>query len=108
MLPTTEPITEPIPEKLRELRRKHDFDFGKWDYAIADGEIVLYDINTPLADVMDHAADWTKVYQDGLSVAFVPTDKLSTVKLPPVPRWAPGSVCARQLKAIPNTGAQNQ
>jgi hypothetical protein len=81
-----------------------------WDSIIRrfGTDIVLYDINTPLADVMDHAADWTKVYQDGLSVAFVPTDKLSTVKLPPVPRWAPGSVCARQLKAIPNTGAQNQ
>jgi hypothetical protein len=81
-----------------------------WDSIIRrfGTDIVLYDINTPLADVMDHAADWTKVYQDGLSVAFVPTDKLSTVKLPPLPRWAPGSVCARQLKATPNTGAQNQ
>jgi hypothetical protein len=81
-----------------------------WDSIIRrfGTDIVLYDINTPLADVMDHAADWTKVYQDGLSVAFVPTDKLSTIKLPPVPRWAPGSVCARQLKATPNTGAQNQ
>jgi hypothetical protein len=81
-----------------------------WDSIIRrfGTDIVLYDINTPLADVMDHAADWTKVYQDGLSVAFVPTDKLSTVKLPPLPRWAPGSVCARQLKATPNTRAQNQ
>ena len=81
-----------------------------WDSIIRrfGTDIVLYDINTPLADVMDHAADWTKVYEDGLSVAFVPTDKLSTVKLPPAPRWAPGSVCARQLKATPNTGAQNQ
>ena len=81
-----------------------------WDSTIRrfGTDIVLYDINTPLTDVMDHAADWTKVYQDGLSVAFVPTDKLSSVKLPPVPHWAPGSVCARQLKAAPNTGAQNQ
>ena len=81
-----------------------------WDSIIRrfGTDIVLYDVNTPLTDVMDHAADWTKVYQDGLSVAFVPTDKLSTVNLPPVPRWAPGSVCARQLKATPNTGAQHQ
>jgi hypothetical protein len=81
-----------------------------WDSIIrnAGTDIVLYDINTPLADVMEHAADWTKVYQDGLSVAFVPTDKLSTLKLPPVPDWAPGSVCARQAKATPNAGAQNQ
>ena len=72
-----------------------------WDLIIRrfGTDIVLYDVNTPLADVMDHAADWTKVYQDGLSVAFVPTDKLSTLQLPPVPHWAPGSVCARQAKA---------
>jgi len=81
-----------------------------WDATIRrfGTDIVLYDINTPLTDVLDHAADWTKVYQDGLSVVFVPTDKLSSVKLPPVPHWAPGSVCGRQLKATPNTGAQNQ
>src|ERR1019366_4078429 len=71
-------------------------------------DIVLYDVKTPLADVMEHAADWTKVYQDGLSVAFVPTEKLSTLRLPAVPDWAPGSVCAQQAKAAANAGAQNQ
>jgi hypothetical protein len=81
-----------------------------WDSIIRrfGTDIVLYDVNTPLADVMDHAADWTKVYQDGLSVAFVPNDKLSTLHLPPVPQWAPGSVCAKQATAAPNAGAQNQ
>ena len=81
-----------------------------WDSIIrASGtDIVLYDIKTPLADVMDHAADWTKVYQDGLSVAFVSTDRLSTLHLPPVPDWAPDSVCAKQAKATPNAGAQNR
>jgi hypothetical protein len=81
-----------------------------WDSIIRrfGTDIVLYDVNTPLADVMDHAADWTKVYQDGLSVAFVPTDKLSTLHLPPVPNWAPGSVCALQAKSASNVGAQNQ
>ena len=81
-----------------------------WDSIIraAGTDIVLYDVKTPLADVMDHAADWTKVYQDGLSVAFVPTDKLATLRLPAVPDWAPGSVCAEQSKATPNAGAQNQ
>ena len=81
-----------------------------WDSIIRKygTDIVLDDINTPLADVMEHAADWTKVYQDGLSVAFVPNDKLASLQLPPVPHWAPGSVCARQVKAAPNTGAQNQ
>jgi hypothetical protein len=80
-----------------------------WDSIIknAGTNIVLYDVNTPLADVMEHSADWTKVYQDGLSVAFVQTDQLATVQLPPAPAWAPGSVCAKQVKAAPNTGAQN-
>jgi hypothetical protein len=81
-----------------------------WDTFIrrAGTDIVLYDVNTPLADVMAHATDWTKVYQDGLSVAFVPTDKLQALHLPPVPHWAPGSICAQQAKASPNAGAQNQ
>jgi hypothetical protein len=81
-----------------------------WDSIIRQygTDIVLYDINTPLADVMDHATDWTKVYQDGLSVAFVPTDRLSTLQLPPVPHWAPGSVCAQQAKATANAGAPAQ
>jgi hypothetical protein len=82
----------------------------QWDSILRDSgtDIVLYDVKTPLADVMEHAADWTKVYQDGLSVAFVPTDKVSTLRLPAVPDWAPGSVCAQQSKAAPNAGAQNQ
>src|SRR5579863_4032105 len=38
----------------------------QWDSIIRDAgtDIVLYDVNTPLADVMDHSAGWTKVYQD--------------------------------------------
>ncbi len=81
-----------------------------WNSIIRDAgtDIVLFDIRTPLADVMEHSADWTKVYQDGLSVAFVATDKLSTLRLPPLPTWAPGSVCAQQAKATPDAGAQNR
>ena len=80
-----------------------------WDSIIRrfGTDIVLYDVNTPLADVMDHAADWTKVYQDGLSVAFVPT-AARRCNSRRSPHWAPGSVCAEQAKAAPNAGAQNQ
>src|SRR6202035_1174241 len=37
-----------------------------WDSIIrnAGTDIVLYDVKTPLADVMEHSAGWTKVYQD--------------------------------------------
>jgi hypothetical protein len=34
-----------VPEALRRLRRELGFDFGKFDYAIVDGGVVLYDAN---------------------------------------------------------------
>jgi hypothetical protein len=75
----------------------------EWDSIIrnAGTDIVLYDVNTPLADVMEHSAGWVKVYQDALSIAFVPADKLGSLHLPPQPSSYPaGSVCA-QLAALP-------
>lgn len=39
-----------VPPALRTLRDKLGFDYGKFDYAIVDGEVVLYDANrTPTA-----------------------------------------------------------
>jgi hypothetical protein len=75
----------------------------EWDSIIrnAGTDIVLYDVNTPLADVMEHSAGWVKVYQDALSIAFVPADKLGSLHLPPQASSYPaGSVCA-QLAALP-------
>jgi len=34
-----------IPGELRTVRQQMGFDFGKFDYAIVDGEVVLYDTN---------------------------------------------------------------
>jgi len=34
-----------VPEQLRAWRRRLGFDFGKFDYALVDGETVLYDAN---------------------------------------------------------------
>ena len=34
-----------VPLLLRELREELGFDFGKFDYALVDGEVVLYDAN---------------------------------------------------------------
>jgi hypothetical protein len=79
-----------------------------WDSIIrnAGTDIVLYDVNTPLADVMEHSADWVKVYQDSLSIAFVPTDKVASLHLPPQPTSYPaGSVCARLAAQPAGTGA---
>lgn len=38
-----------VPDELRQMRRNLGFDFGKFDYVIADGQVVLYDANrTPI------------------------------------------------------------
>lgn len=34
-----------VPDELREIRRSLGFDFGKFDYSIVDGQVVLYDTN---------------------------------------------------------------
>lgn len=34
-----------VPEELRRMRRQLGFDYGKFDYAIVDGRVVLYDAN---------------------------------------------------------------
>lgn len=34
-----------VPDELRQMRRKLGFDFGKFDYGIVDGRVVLYDAN---------------------------------------------------------------
>ncbi|MCE9592044.1 MAG: hypothetical protein K8S99_16170 [Planctomycetes bacterium] len=39
-----EPVPQ-VPEELRRMRRELGFDFGKFDYAIVDGRVVLYDAN---------------------------------------------------------------
>ena len=77
-----------------------------WDSIIRDAgtDVVLYDVNTPLADLMEHSAGWVKVYQDSLSVAFVATDKVGSLHLPPQPvAYPPNSVCG-QLAKTPRSG----
>jgi hypothetical protein len=39
-----EPVAE-VPDELRAMRREFGFDYGKFDYAIVDGRVVLYDVN---------------------------------------------------------------
>jgi hypothetical protein len=81
-----------------------------WDSIIraAGTDVVLYDVKTPLADVMEHSAGWVKVYQDSISVAFVPTDKAASLHLPPQPgSYTPGSVCGQLAKPPAGGGAQS-
>lgn len=82
-----------------------------WDSIIRDSgtDIVLFDTGTPLANVMEASTRWVKVYQDPLSVAFVASDRLSQVKLAPVPTSYPkGDPCAQLKSGSIDTGAQNQ
>jgi hypothetical protein len=39
-----EPVAD-VPDELRGMRRDLGFDFGKFDYALVDGRVVLYDAN---------------------------------------------------------------
>ncbi len=39
-----DPLPE-VPAELRRMRRELGFDFGKFDYAVVDGRVVLYDAN---------------------------------------------------------------
>ena len=65
---TLEPTADPVPEELRAIRAHLGFDYGKFDYGIVDGKVVLYDVNrTPgsLADPARHAQT-IEVLSDGL------------------------------------------
>jgi len=61
-----------VPEELRQVRRKMGFDFGKFDYSIVGGRVVLYDTNrTPTLGMIpreqylpraQHLADGLKAF----------------------------------------------
>jgi hypothetical protein len=45
----------PIPEELYEMREKLGFDYGKFDYVLRDGKVVLFDVNrTPATGALQH------------------------------------------------------
>jgi hypothetical protein len=53
-----EATSDTIPPELRAIRTRLGFDYGKFDYGIVDGQVVLYDVNrTPgaAADGRTHA-----------------------------------------------------
>jgi hypothetical protein len=52
-----------VPDELRQIRRALGFDFGKFDYGIVDGAVVLYDVNrTPMfAGGMRREEYWPRV-----------------------------------------------
>jgi len=45
----------PIPEGLYDIRKKLGFDYGKFDYVLRDGKVVLFDVNrTPATGALQH------------------------------------------------------
>jgi hypothetical protein len=82
-----------------------------WDSTIrsSGADVVLFDTGTPLTNVMQASPRWVKVYQDPLSVAFVPADRLYQVRLAPVPTSYPaGDPCGTLMTQGLTAGAQNQ
>ena len=68
-----------VPEELRHIRRKLGFDYGKLDYGIVDGRVVLYDANrTPAVGTASVFMPLFEKMADGIA-AFIPgsTPKIS-------------------------------
>lgn len=81
-----------------------------WSQSIlkSGAQIVLYDVNTPLADVMAASPQWVEVYHDPLSVAFIPVGEVGHITLPPQPTSYPaGDPCGKLATSTTNIGAQN-
>ncbi|MBV8527712.1 MAG: hypothetical protein JOZ75_05310 [Candidatus Dormibacteraeota bacterium] len=71
-------------------------------------QIVLYDANTPLADVMEASPQWVEVYHDPLSVAFIPVGEVGHIALPAQPSSYPaGDPCGNLATSSTDIGAQN-
>jgi hypothetical protein len=56
-----EPVPD-VPEELRRIRCELGFDYGKFDYGIVDGRVVLYDVNrTPTFGKIPREQYWPRV-----------------------------------------------
>jgi hypothetical protein len=68
-----------------------------WDAVIrgSGADIVLFDTDTPLSNVMAESPRWVKVYEDPVSVAFVPADRVRQIAIPaPAPAYKADDPCA--------------
>lgn len=66
-----------IPDELREIRRQLGFDFGKFDYGIIDGRVVLYDANrTPVMLPKPTNSPKFKLLAQGIEQFFGPAPRL--------------------------------
>lgn len=51
-------LDEPAPEALRVLRKKLKIDFGRLDYAVSEGRVVLYDANKTATLSRQSGLEW--------------------------------------------------
>src|SRR4029077_19802228 len=68
----------------------------RWDTILHDSgtDVVLFDTNAPLSNVLAHASDWVKVYSDPHNVAFAPRERVAALQLPPQPAYTTaGDAC---------------
>jgi hypothetical protein len=67
-----EPLRDPVPDELRAIRQRLGFDYGKFDYGIVDGQVVLYDMNrTPgITNNPQRHAETTEVLSSGIRAFF--------------------------------------
>lgn len=67
-----------VPDDLREMRRALGFDYGKFDYAIVDGETILFDANsTPTSKLTNSLSPLLVSAIDNLAqglYTFIPSD----------------------------------
>jgi len=67
-------VRNEIPDELRRMRQKLGFDFGKFDYGIVNGRVVLYDANrTPVGrGVTPESAPVFKLLASGIDAFLKP------------------------------------
>lgn len=76
----------------------------QWDSILrkANTDVVLFDTNAPLSNVLAHAPDWVQVYSDPHNVAFAPRDRVASLQLPPQPSFTtPGDTCTALVQTPP-------
>jgi hypothetical protein len=62
-----------IPDELRQMRRDMGFDYGKFDYGVVDGRVILYDANrTPVMLASPQNVPVFRLLASGIDSFFTP------------------------------------
>jgi hypothetical protein len=82
----------------------------QWDNILrkAGTDVVLFDTNAPLSNVMLHASDWVQVYRDPHNIAFAPRDRVAALQLPPQPTYTAANDTCTALVQTPASQLDEQ